>query len=142
MIELLLIFAIPENSKHFFYKIVPPFSINFGPDYFLLYVWFFSFSDRVKMWVMSWQLPIVSIFSCLFACYCRKNPSVQDGWAVIMHKNRPRRSRFTPGRKMTHYTYCMTAIYYHRFFCALERTAQHVTFFFMLWKRVDIQTGP
>ena len=46
-------------------------------------------------------------------------PPVQDGWVVIMHA--PRRSRSTLGRKMTTYTYCMTAIYYHLFFCALER---------------------
>ena len=45
-----------------------------------------------------------------------ENPAVQDGWAVIMHALG--RSPYALGQKMTHYTYCMTAIYYHNFFCA------------------------
>ena len=43
-----------------------------------------------------------------------ENPAVQDGWAVIMHALG--RSPYALGQKMTHYTYCMTAIYYHNFF--------------------------
>ena len=65
-----------------------------------------------------------------------ENPAVQDGWAVIMHALG--RSPYALGQKMTHYTYCMTAIYYHKFFCARAgmKRARQVFFDF---QRVDIK---
>ena len=63
-----------------------------------------------------------------------ENPAVQDGWAVIMHALG--RSPYALGQKMTHYTYCMTAIYYHNFFVR-ARTGMAVVFFD--FQRVDIK---
>ena len=66
-----------------------------------------------------------------------ENPAVQDGWAVIMHALG--RSPYALGQKMTHYTYCMTAIYYHNFFWCARTGMKRTAAVFFDFQRVDIK---